>query len=902
MIKHVFQTGREWSALLLAGHLLLGGPSATSRAQEADAERAFNAAVRLYQGGWYDQSEKEFGTFLTAFPATTNRTTALVLQAQSRFQLKEYAGVIRLLEPQLKTAGTDTDQFLYWLAQAQTQLDQFEAAAITCGELLKQFPTSRLALEASYGEAFARYRLGDTARTVELLRAPESAFQRAAQGSTNETVLLRGNFLLAEALLAQKHLQVAEKTLSEMGKRPMTPDAEWQRQYLLARVEFADRRGDAALLRVTNLVAVAAARSNALLQARSLSLKGEILEEKQPDAAAGAYEDISKIPGVTADQKRQAALKLADLAVNQNRLPSAVQQLTRWLEQNAQEPNADLIRLTLGEIHLKQLHAVAASPNATNAASDFSLSTNFLQLARAQFDNIITQMTNSPHVGKAHLDRGWCFWEEAQLRGDSSKFADSQKALQSAIALLPRSLDHAQARFKLADCQFRLKDYTNAIAQYQLLLDEYSEVLEAREKLLDQALYQSIRAHIELGNLPGAQGGLERLLRDFPASQWSDDALFLCGRALADTGDYAKAQEAFADFLRRFQQSPLLPEVRLAVARTHARQADWTTAIRRYEEWLGVFTNHVARPQAEFDRAWCHYQSGSETNAFTLMTNLVQKFAGSEPVPLAQLWLGDHYLNQGDYRTAELYYQLLHTSTNSVPPDLVKQSFLMAAKAAFFRTGYPDARGYLTNVAARLVDDPELGPEAWFMLGDIELEDKAKDSTNKLAKFEEAINRFQRVTNFFPNSRLVPLAMGKIANCHFQLAAQDTNRYEMATNQYWLVINSRLADVATRSQAEVGLGEVLVRMSELRTNRTELLNAALTHFLSVVYGRRLAKGEDPDPFWLQKAALAAGGLAADRLQQFDEAERLYREMKKMFPSLSTTWDKRLESLAQQRRK
>lgn len=886
-----------WALLVLA---------AVGRAQDA-AERAYTGALKLFEGGWYEQAEKELGAYVAAFPDSTNRPQAVLLQAQCRYELKKYEDVIRLLEPRLKTPGPQIDQERYWLAQAELQLERFEAAAQSFADLLKECPASPLRLESGYGEAFARFKLGDTARTVELLQAPTGAFQQAAKGSTNEAVLVRGGFLLAEALFAQKNFRAAEQTLTELAQRGLSPEAEWQRQYLLAQIELADRRAEAALLRVTNLVSIATTRSNALLHARSLTLKGEILEEQQPAAAAQAYEEITAIPGVGVDQKRQALLKLAELAVDQNRLTNAIQRLQSFLEQSPQDPATDLIRLTLGEVYLKQFHAFAGPGAVTNTPTALALGTNLLASARGQFDLIITQLTNSAFVGKAYLDRGWCLWEEARLLTNQTRLVESQKAFQSALAALPRSLDQARAWFKLGDVQFELKEYTNALASYRAILGQFADLPEVKEKLLDEALYQTARVGLASGDFAAAKAAVDRLLAEFPASPWTDDALWLYGRTLSDAGQFDKAHEIFADFQKRLPQSPLLPEVRLALGRTYARQGNWTAAIQCYDEWVAQFTNHVARPQAEFDRAWCYYQAGNETNAFTLFTNLVQQFPGTPCTPLAQLWIGDYYLNQRDlprhYENAEAYYQLLLRSTNAVPLELTRHAVLMAAKAAFFRTGYRDARNYLTNLVndPQLVNDAEVGPEAWFMLGDIELEYPSRDvATNRLARFEDAINWFARVTNIYAGSRLAPLAMGKIANCHFQLAALNTNRYEMATNQYWQIIQSPLADVATRSQAEYGLGQVLEKMAEIWTNRTELLTSALDHYLNVVYSRRLGKDEQPDPFWMAKAAQAAGALAADRLQLPDRAERLYQDMLKAIPGLAPVWERRLETLRQQR--
>jgi TolA-binding protein len=554
----------------------------------------------------------------------------------------------------------------------------------------------------------------------------------------------------------------------------------------------------------------------------------------------------------------------------------------------------DLMRLTLGEVYVRQFHALLGG---TNLPVNTALATNLLHHARGHFDQIIHHLTNSPYVGKASLNRAWCLWEEAQLLADASKLIESQKAFQTAIDRLPKSLEQAQARFKLADSYARLKDYQTALTHYHLVLESYADVPEAREKLLDHAWYQVLRARIEMKDLPGAEAALERILQDYRSGAWGDHALLQYGKALLETGEFAKGQETLAQLKKLFPESALLPESQLAVAGSFAKQSNWPAAIQGFTEWLARFTNHLARSQTEFDRAWCFYQSGNQTNAFQLFTNLVHQYPGSPSTPLAQLWVADHYFNQRDYQTAEIYYQLV--STNAAPVELTQHASLMAAKAAFFRTAYSDARKYLTQLVSGQVH-PEVGPEAWFMLGDIELEE-SRVSTNKLARFEEAINYFERVTKFHAASRHAPLAMGKIAHCHFQLGTQNPNRYEMATNQYVQLL-SAAPDVPTRSEAEVSLGRVLEKMAEQRPNRTDLLNAALDHYLNVVYGNRLKKGEDPDPYWVSRAALAAGTLAVDQLQLFDRAERLYESMQVHFPAHRAEWDKRLEKLRQQRSK
>jgi outer membrane protein assembly factor BamD (BamD/ComL family) len=859
----------------------------------ADPGPAFNAAASLFRDGWYDRAEKQFGELVANFPNATNLNEAVLLQAQSRFQLQRYSDALSLLESQLPAAGPLADQFRYWQAEAQFHLGQFEAAANSYATILNEFPSSALCLPAVHGQAFAKFKINDIPATISLLQGPESAFHKAAANNTNEMTIVRGKLLLAEALFAGKQYRASEQILTDLAQRSLSQEYEWQRQFLLTRIEMADHRHSEALLRVTNLVAIASSGTNTSLQARALTLHGELLEEKQLELASHAYEAITRLHGITPEQQRQALLKIIDLAVIQDQFTNAIQRLGEFLKQNPQDPAVDLIHLTVGELYLKHHHSMAAK--ATNRAALVSSGTNLLSQARSQFDQIINQFTNSQHLGKAHLNRGWAIWEEAQLLNEPSRLQESQKAFQSAINSLPKSYEQASARFKLADGYFQLKNFTNSLNNYRLLLEQYADLPDVRDKLLDHALHQSVRASIALRDFPQAKTALDTLLRDYPASPWRDHALLAFGRALLMAGDLAKAQEIFAEFEKSFPASQLLPEARLLAASTSARQNQYAAAIGQYEQWLATYTNHHSRPQVEFDRAWAHYQAGQETNALSLFARLVKEHPASPPAPLAQLWIADYHFNQRQYQAAESNYQLLFKTSDAIRPDLSKQARIMAAKAAFFRWGYKEARAYLTE----LIEDPRWGPEAYFMLGDIEIADDTAAATNKLARFEEAIKYFDRITNtrFFPTNRFVPLALGRIADCHFQLAVQYTNSLDQAATNYHQVIFSG-ADIATRSNAEIGLAKVLEKMAEQRPNKKELLEQALSHCLKVVYSERL-KGEDPDPFFVKEAAMFAGRLA-ERLQRFEEAERLYESMLRSFPSLRPEWEKRLQAVRQQK--
>ena len=98
-------------------------------------------------------------------------------------------------------------------------------------------------------------------------------------------------------------------------------------------------------------------------------------------------------------------------------------------------------------------------------------------------------------------------------------------------------------------------------------------------------------------------------------------------------------------------------------------------------------------------------------------------------------------------------------------------------------------------------------------------------------------------------------------------------------------MDSKLADTATRSQAEYGLAMTLELMARAKPPADrDLLELSLSHYENVVYGTNLGDNEKGDASWVGTAGLAAGKLAED-LHEWDHAVRLYDRLKVILPPL-----------------
>lgn len=861
-------------------------------ADPPEMDQAYQAALKSFQDGFHERAKKELADFVERFPGSTNAGQAILLQAQCLFALKQFKPVVELLAPRVSRAGALADSYRFWLAEAEFYDQHYEAAAKAYEELLTSSTNRSLRLQASYGEAWAYSKLGDLDRTIKLLSNSAGAFRQAAQKATNEDIIVQGYLLLGETYSKNKDYRNARQVLEQLATRNLTPESNWERLHLSALNALADQKPEEALQTALELVALAS-NTNRLnkpvLQANSLILVADIQRDKNPDAAIAAYEQITKLERIPSSQKQQALLRIIDLLVGQNRFTNAVARLQPLLTETNQDTPPDLVRLTMGELHLKQYYASTGTSSEDRSRTNLAL-TNLLFQARNQFEEVV-KMTNSPLVAKAYLNRGWCVWEEALLTGATNKFAEGQAAFQIAAELLPASADQAVARFKLADCQFHQKDYTNAVRNYRLVIERYRDLAEVQTKWFDQAYYQMIRASLENDDLATAREGLNHLLEEFPTSEFTARSALNFAAELFGNGLPAEARAA-RDALLRFQKravgSPWLPEVQLAIARSYVIENNWTAAISEYDQWLAENTNHASRPQAVFDEALTYYRAGAETNALSLFTNLVVQFPTNHVARWARLWLGDYYFNQQNYTNAEYHYQLLwNNRTNAVSTELRYQAGLRAGKTALLRDRPSDARDYLTNLISALNIDtnrpPSIEVEAYFVLSDVVLKEvTAADSTNSLARFGRALAPLNKIITLYPTNRFEPIARARIADCNLQLASQDPARYDDAITNYFKAMTSPFADASTRCQAEVGLAIAQEKLAALKAplEQKALLNEALNHCLNVALGKNTAT----DPHWVAQAGQQAAKLA-EQMQLTEQAAKTIERLLRDFPQL-----------------
>ncbi|MGV3772142.1 MAG: tetratricopeptide repeat protein [Verrucomicrobiales bacterium] len=870
-------------------------------AAEPGEIEAFNLAAAAFSDRFFEVAEKQFGEFRAKYPKSPEVPVAILFQAKALSALKRYGPAQELLDANLAQAGAFADQYHLLKGDILAERSDHAAAQLSFQLVLADYPASPLRLPAAYGLAASFFERKDYTNAVQVLKGP---FQGASAGNTNLTLLARGSLLLGESLLLSGALGEAQSVLAQALPAGVAPELEWRRHTLLSRLHLSSPKPENAFESITNALQVAQKGALHALEAQTMQLHAEIFKKlNQPEKAIAVYEKITATETLPPDQKRLGLLKAVELYVDQERITNAIARLETYVTQTPNDPATDLLRLRTAELWLQRFHSLSDRTRKLAAPAEKAAQTNALQQSRGHLNVIINQLTNSAHIGKAYLHLGWTFWEEATVLNEPKRMQDSQLAFQVAFDRLTRSEDQAQAKLKWADAQLQQRLFLPALTNYQALIADFNDLPSVRQNILDRAYQNRIRAALEIGDFAGAKTALAEMRHAYPKNARTEQSILLLADFLVQKDQFKEAREVYANFLKDFPQSSLAPEAILAEAKTYSLEQDWPSALDKYNKWIATYTNHVGRAQAEFERAWLNYQAGNYPVSLSLLTNFLSAFPTNRLAPSAQNLLADYYWDQQKWNLAEQNYQRIFQNTNWPKSDLTYEAKLMAARTAFLRQGYADARGYLTNLIAELEMTPfhPLLPEAYFAYGDVIMEQRITGSTNVLNNFSEAAVVFDLISNRFKTNRLGVLALGKKGDCHLQLATQYQDSFREATNSYLGVIDSKMADIpiSARYQAEVGLALVLEKLSEGKSSneREALLKAAITRLLHVVYAP--ATGKPADPLWMKKAALIAARIS-ENLGDSEAALGLYNRLCTYLPSMRAIWEARMQALRSKR--
>ena len=429
-----------------------------------------------------------------------------------------------------------------------------------------------------------------------------------------------------------------------------------------------------------------------------------------------AYESISKITRITPKLSETNQYLLNQLGAEDfvaKNYEAAIEKFTLALERTPNKAYAaesyywraeSYYRLGKYEESIKDLESFFAmtqsesSPNLIPAyylAGYTYFSVHQYKTALDWFQKYVAQTpVQEPTYADAMNRMGDCYFV-------ARDFANAEKSYNKAIIASPKTGDYAL--FQVGYVNGLLKKYTTKIATLERLILEYPQ-----SQYVDDALYEIGRSFLMLDNNPKTLHNYQKLLSSYPKSNLAPKTALEVGMIYLNTKETDKAIEAFKNVITQFPGSE---ESRTALERLEAAYIDKNNVAEyiEYTSSLGanIQNNVVSREDSiTFVAAEKQYIQGNYNQAIAGFKMYLDKFCqdgGGANCITVHFYLADGYYHIGDYDNALVQFEIL---VNTPGNKYMEESVMRAAEITYDKKEYESSLGYFTQLQ-EIADTPE---------------------------------------------------------------------------------------------------------------------------------------------------------------------------------------------------
>jgi len=693
----------------------------------------------IYSIAWTYQKRTEYaraadwyGRLISEFPQSTLTPGAYVHIGECFYYAKEYRRAIDVLtksrldihdEEELGNAD-------YLIAEAFYKIGDNESAQKRYKQFLVDHSQHKLAPEVSYVLGWSYLNQKDYPKADEIFRSLAERSDELGYVS-----LYRRSVVERMMGKTDKALQ----TLNEVLKREL--QGEWSDNALfdIGMVYFEENNISEAKSYFQRLI-TEFPKSDVL--ADGYRMLGEcFLTENNFKDAQSWFEKAMALPTASFDVKVEAGFQSALCIFKLKEFKDAAAKFSAFAQQYPKHPKSSEAKFYQAEAEYR--------------LGNFSEST---RLYRASAEGSGTIKKEESLYGAA-----WSFYKQGAF----------QQAIESFEQLLvgyPKGKFAFDARVRLGDAYFFLKEYKKAIGSYRTLIRLYSDSAS-----IDYAYYQLGQSCVLDGNNTEAMKAFDGLIKALPQSALADDAQFAKGWVNFQRKDYGEAIKEFQDLIKKYPHSELVPRAYYSLGDSYYNLQQFVAAEKSYREVLKQFpkSNYVA--DATTGIQYCYIAQGKDADAVEVIDDFIKENPTSVVLEDLQLKKGELLFNKKKYAdAAKVYSRFAEKNPNSklLPsalyslakcyrgegnlgeaaltfekaaniPDasekVVGESFFEAAEIYNSQHKIEKAIFVLRQVQEK-VKDPEIIAEAKLRTGQsLQLADSTKDAS---AQYDEVIKDF----------------------------------------------------------------------------------------------------------------------------------------------------------------
>ncbi len=256
----------------------------------------------------------------------------------------------------------------------------------------------------------------------------------------------------------------------------------------------------------------------------------------------------------------------------------------------------------------------------------------------------------------------------------------------------------AKARHYRGVCLVQLKQYTDAISEFQTVIAKHPkfELLEDTYLNLGWSQY-SLAVAGDKDRYAQAIDTFDKLQTAFPQGKDADQALFFEAESLYAVGRQKDAARTYGKLVTEFEDSKLRPDALYALGVTLEEMEQWASAIKTYDMFLADYAKNDLATEIRMRKAEAVLQSGDAKSAEQAFAEVaaVPGFAAADHALLRQAYCAAQQDKLAD--AAALYASLPERYPQSAS---VVEASLSAGRCFYRLEKYDDAAKWLEKASA----------------------------------------------------------------------------------------------------------------------------------------------------------------------------------------------------------
>ena len=179
---------------------------------------------------------------------------------------------------------------------------------------------------------------------------------------------------------------------------------------------------------------------------------------------------------------------------------------------------------------------------------------------------------------------GWALYNLGYTEFKQKHYTDAKQWFERYVALGSRNERTAQADAynRIGDCSFEMR-------QFEAARGNYTQAVSIDPSLGDYSLYQEAFVRGLQRDYSGKIQLLNRLLKDYPQSQYIDNALYEQGRSFVQLEDNANAIERYNLLVQRFPESNLARIAANEIGLLYYQNDKYPEAIKAYKKVIATY-------------------------------------------------------------------------------------------------------------------------------------------------------------------------------------------------------------------------------------------------------------------------------------------------------------------------